>query len=277
MGIEIPLYQGLSLNIGDPPANGKYYPTTGLQKGLLLVDLGQKLAEEAVGFGVPVLKRGLQAIFPGAANLSYQQQDGIWKITALYSLNLVERISKAGGVPVENKPFYAAKYVLAALIRRSPILRGPLTAISSRLSKAFNWETTYAPAGLSTELQVFYSLKSGMGKVDIEIDTGDLPDGITEVMVMNEQSARMFDCYRDTSGIFLQGQAIGCWDKVTAREAWFESSVHRVAFRLGQVNGARLFRGRELVGSRLDWAGFGYSFAPSIQRFRYELSIEKHP
>jgi len=42
------------------------------------------------------------------------------------------------------------------------------------------------------------------------------------------------------------------------------------------VKGARLFRGRELVSSRLAWAGFGYSFPPSIKRFVYELGIERH-
>jgi hypothetical protein len=94
---------------------------------------------------------------------------------------------------------------------------------------------------------------------------------------MNEQAALTFDRYQDTSGILLQGHEIGCWDEVHAREAWFESTAHRVAFRLCQVKGARLFRGRELVGSRLAWAGFGYSFSPSNQTFRYELRIEKRP
>ena len=74
-----------------------------------------------------------------------------------------------------------------------------------------------------------------------------------------------FDRYRDTSGISLQGDEIGCWDEVNAEEAWFESSTRQIAFRLGQVKGARLFRGRELIGSRLAWAGFGYSFPPSIR------------
>jgi hypothetical protein len=257
--------------------NKKAYPTASLQKGFILNDDGQELAEEAVGFGVPVLKCGLQTIFPGSVTLTCSHQDTNWNITALFKLDLLERISNADKSAVKNKFFYVVKDGLAALIRFLPILRSPLTAISSQLRRSFNWETIYTPAGFSTGLKVFYTLDAERGCVGVEIDTRNLPAQITEVMVMNEQAALTFDRYQDTSGILLQGHEIGCWDEVHAREAWFESTVHRVAFRLCQVQGARLFRGRELVGSRLAWAGFGYSFSPSIQSFRYELRIEKRP
>ena len=277
MEIEIPLFQGLSLIFGDAPPDKKAYPTASLQKGFILNDNGRELAEEAVGFGVPVLKCGLQTIFPGSVSLTCSHEDTNWNITALFKLDLLERISKADKSAVENKFFYIAKDVLAALIRFLPFLRRPLTAISSQLRRSFNWETIYTPAGFSTRLKVLYTLDAESGCVGVEIDTRDLPAQITEVMVMNEQAAHAFDRYQDTSGLLLQGHEIGCWDEVHAREAWFESTAHRVAFRLCQVKGARLFRGRELVGSRLAWAGFGYSFSPSIQSFRYELRIEKLP
>jgi len=276
MGLEIPLFQGLSLNIGPAHPDGNAYPTAALQRGLLLLDHGQELAEEAVGFGVPVLKSGLRTIFPGSITLTWLQEEGTWKIIALYKLNLVERISKADNIAVRNKFFYAAKDGLAGLIRRLPILRGVLTGLSSRLRQLFGWETIYIPASFLTDLKVLYTVNSQAGRLGREIDTGALPPEITEVMLMNELGAHTFDRYQEPAGICLEGHEIGCWDEVTAREAWFESSAHRVAFRLSQVPGARLFRGRELVGSRLAWAGFGYCFAPSIQRFHCELRIEKH-
>jgi hypothetical protein len=275
MGIEIPLFQGLSLKIGDPPSYRNEYPTARLQKGFLLLDRGRELAEEAVGFGVPVLKRGLQTIFPGSVALTWLQRGSTWEITALFKLNLVEKISIGANTYVENRSLYAIKNFLEAMIRRLPIFRELLTAASSKLRQAFGWETTFVDADLSTEVKMLYTVDGQTGIVSVEIDASNLPAAITEVVVMNEQGAHYFDRYQDTSGISIRGEEIGCWDDVNAEEACFKSSTSRVAFRLGQVKGARLYRGRELIGSRLAWAGFGYSFPPSIRNLRYELKIER--
>jgi hypothetical protein len=276
MGINVPLLQGLSVKIGVPLPDTKEYPTARLQKGFLLLDQGKELAEEAVGFGVPVLNRGLQTIFPGDVALTWLRKDSTWEITALFKLNLVERISRGKNRNLENRSFYAVKNILAEGIRRFPVIRSLLTTISSILRHMFKWKTTYADAGESYEVRVIHTWDEKTGKTVVDIDVSGLPPGITEVVVMNEQGARTFDRYGDTSGISLQGAEIGCWDEVKAENAWFESSTRQVAFKLNQAKGARLFRGRELIGSRLAWAGFGYSFPPSIQRIRYEMKIERH-
>jgi hypothetical protein len=275
MEIEVPLFQGLSLKIGDTHANGKEYPTALLQKGFILLYHDQELAEEAVGFGVPVLKRGLQTIFPGAVTLTWLQSGSSWHINAQYNLNLIEKFSSGRGKYIENRLFYNVKDFLAGVIRHIPLFRGLLTATSSNLRRMLNWETTYAYAGLSTEVKVIYTVEGEMGKVTVEIDTSGLPSDITEVVIMNEQGAHSFNRYQDSSGVSIQGDEIGCWDEVNAEEAWFESSTHKIAFKLGQVKGARLFRGRELIFSRLAWAGFGYSFPSFINRLRYEIRIER--
>ena len=174
MGIEIPLFQGLSLYIGGALPNRKAYSTASLQKGLLLFDQGQELAEEAVGFGVPVLKRELQTIFPGYATLTWLQHATLWNITARYRLDLVEGISRPGHSALGINYFYVAKNALAAIIRSRPFLRGPLTDFSSLLRRAFHLETVYTQAGFSTELQVLYSLDTETGQVGIDIDTAEL-------------------------------------------------------------------------------------------------------
>jgi len=66
MRVDLQLSSGITLMIGSHLMNGKEYPTAAIQKGLIMIYEGQELCEEAVGFGVPILKRGLQAIFPGA-------------------------------------------------------------------------------------------------------------------------------------------------------------------------------------------------------------------
>jgi hypothetical protein len=275
MAIVITLPLGLSLKMDDTSSAKNGYPTAVLQKGLLLFDNGRELTEEAVGFGFPVLKKGLQTIFPGSVSLIHQQNDSANEITALYKMNLVEIISKKGSEHLKSGLLYTIKNVLAAAIRHLPLVRRFLTNASSRLRKIFNWETTYGYAGFEAEVKVTYSVERETGKVFVEMDTSDLPSGITEVVVMNEQGASYFDMYQDESGISLYGDEIGCWDNVNALEASFESSTHHVAFRLGKVKGAQLFRGRELIDDRLDWAGLGYSYQPSIKTFQYVLKIER--
>ena len=168
-----------------------------------------------------------------------------------------------------------AKNLLAALIRGLPAARGPLTGLSNQARRLFHWETVYVEAGISAEVNVLTTLETEMGRARVEIDPLDLPPTTSEVIVMNEQGAHPFDRYRDSSGISLNGEEIGCWDAVSAGEAWFESSARKVRFGLTRVEGARLFRGRELVGSRLAWAGFGCSFPPENKKWVYEMKIER--
>ena len=276
MDINLPIFQDLALTISDKPGERRVYPTARLQKGLLMRSPGLDLAEEAVGFGLPVLKQGLQAIFPGNIKLDYLQRDSTWVVVAFYTMNLVEKIARPGKASLMSKAFYSAKNYLAALIRQFPPLRGPLTALSSALRRLFGWETTYEWAGFSTQVKMTYSIAEETRVLAIEADLGDVPqDKFTEAIIMNEQGAHTFDQYCDSSGTYLSGKKIGCWDEVIAEEASFTSSTQRVAFTLPRLAGARLFRGRELIGSRLAWAGFGYSIPPTTRKFNYTIRFEK--
>ena len=91
---------------------------------------------------------------------------------------------------------------------------------------------------------------------------------------MNEQGARHFTATRTRTAPLLVGDGIGAWHEVTAAAARFVSPGEGMAFALRRVPGARLYRGRELIGSRLAWSGFGYSLPPTMERFSYDISIE---
>lgn len=275
MAFVIPLPLGLSLKMDDSASAENGYPTAILQKGLLLFDNEIELTEEAVGFGVPVLKKGFQTIFPGAVDIECKQREKFVDIFAIYKLNLTENISTEGNYHFKRGLLYSIKNVMAAAIRHLPLFRRLLTSASNSLRQLFKWKTTYGYSGFEIKLKVTYAVEIESGKIIIEMDTRDLPSGISEVVIMNELGASYFDNYNDSSGVSLHKEGIGCWDKVNASAASFESSVHHVAFRLGQVKGAQLFRGRELVGNRLNWAGFGYSFPPSIRIFRYVVEIDR--
>ncbi len=278
MQMRMPVSNELSLTIGNKPNDRMNYPTSRLAKGLALNRRGLNLAEEAVGFGVPLLMRGLQALFPGEVELHLIHESPTWNLTAEYSVNRVELLGGPDKRILKGKLIYAAKNYLSALRMHFPSARDPLMAFSSGLRRLFGWETTFEQADFSSQVKMTYLLDERTGLLSIEADLSCLPsDSVTEVIIMNEQGAHYFDEYRDSSGIQLSGKDIGCWDEVTAEEAGFASATHRAAFTLPRVPGARLFRGRELVDSRLAWSGFGYSFPPTTKKFSCTVKIETLP
>jgi len=275
--LSIPLFDGLSLKIADRSGAAGSYPTRRLQKGLLLLDGHQELAEEGVGFGVPVLKRGVQTVFPGEMELAWRRTGPLWEVTAVFGMDLVERLVRPGGASLRSGVLYATKDSLAALHRRVPPLRGPLTAASAALRRMFGWVTTYEQAEVRARVKVTYTIDGEEGKIGVAVDMTGLPKDVTEVVLMNEQGGRHFDRYTDADGIDLRGDEIGTWDEVTAAQASFVSTARKVAFSLGPVEGARLSRGRELVGARLAWSGFGYSLPPTLNGFACAVHVERRP
>lgn len=239
---------------------------------------GQDLSEEAVGFGVPILKRGLQTIFPGEVDLYLHGGKAQTIVSARFKLNLEERISRNGNGSLDNKLLYAAKNSMAAVIRRFPFLRKLLTSTSNLLRSSLAWVTTYEPSTFSTYVVLTYRIDEANNRITVELVGGDfLSNSISEIVVMNEQGAHHFDQYQESAGNLQLGDEIGCWDLVISDEASFLDQIHKISFRLGQVSGARLYRGRELVDRRLAWAGFGYTFPPGLKPFKYEIQLKRLP
>jgi hypothetical protein len=271
--VNIPLTEGYSLTMGGQSRDPSAYPSGRLQRGLLLLHGTNDLAEEGVGFGVPILKRGALTIFPGGLETTCQRREAVWEVTATFEMDLVERLAKADGDHLRSRPLYTVRDALAALHRRAPALRGPLTATSNALRRACGWVTTFEKATTGASVRVTSTVDSLNGRIRVAVEAAGLPAGFSEMVVMNELGAQHFDRYRDSDGARLVGRQIGTWDEVTAAEASFVSRTHGVAFSLGQIQGARLYRGRERVGSRLAWSGFGYSLAPPPATARYDLRI----
>jgi hypothetical protein len=223
-----------------------------------LIDHGKDLSEEAVGFGLPVVKRGLHAVFPGTVALTLERDGSLWRAEARFTFNLIERISRGSSPALSSRLIYVVKDLLAAAIRRSRVLRGPLTAASSRLRSLLDLKTVYEEAGFHSALVVHFAVDSATGVIRVSGGTA-------------------FDTYRDSAGAALRGARIGAWDRVTAPEASMVSSTRKIAFTVAGGDGARLYRGREVVGSRLAWAGFGYSFDPALGKLDYLIRLERVP
>ena len=125
-------------------------------------------------------------------------------------------------------------------------------------------------------MPVTYTLRDGDEFVTVDVDLSGVRAGpVTEIVLMNELGAASFDRYADSSGAVLTGAAIGTWDEVRAATASFVSSRLDVMFTLECVPGARLYRGREVVGERLAWAGFGYALQPGPPAFSYAVHMAR--
>jgi hypothetical protein len=276
MEICIPVFEHAILKIGDKSENGSEYPTGQLQKGLLLFNGGRNLAEEAVGFGVPVLKQGVKTFFAGNAELSFIKEEGFWKVESIYKINLQEKIGRINRTTKNHQMLMFSKNLLAALHRNVPAFRKILTAISNWQRKSFELETRYEPTSFQKTVRVTYRIKPGNGQISIGVKLNGLStSGITEIVMMNEQGAHFFNQYLDSEGFFLETGKIGSWNLVRAKQASFLSRDEKLKFTATNLVKAKLFRGMELIEPRLAWAGFGYSFKPNLKEFSYELKMEK--
>ncbi len=276
MKLEFSLGGGVDLRIASGLDQGSFYPTARIQKGLVLLYEGCDLSEEAVGFGVPILKRGLQTIFPSEVDLYLHGGTLLTKVSARYKLNLEERILRNGNSSVRNRLVYAGKNSLAAIIRHLPLMRNLLTGTSNLLRSSLAWETTYEAGEFSTYVVLSYTIDEAFNKVTVEMVGGDfLSSSISEIVIMNELGAHHFNRYQDSQGTCQDGEEIGCWDPVEAQAASFVDESHKISFSLEQVAGARLFRGRELIEPRLAWSGFGYSFPPELKTFGYNITFTR--
>ncbi len=276
MIIDLPIAPGASLQISDGSAVPSPYPTSRIQKGLRLIYDNQDLSEEAVGFGVPIVKCGLQAVFPGEVDLYLHGGCANTKISARYKLNLQERLAQNGNGSIKNSLMYRGKNSLAAIIRQIPTMRKMLTDTSNLLRSHLALQTVYETGDFSTYVVLTYTIDEAVGRIKVELAGGDfLASNITEIIVMNELGAHYFDRYQESNGTSQDGDQIGCWDTVKAPNATFIDQLHKLTFSLSQVKGAKLYRGRELIDERLAWSGFGYTFTPRLKNFSYDISIKK--
>jgi hypothetical protein len=276
MKLDFPLAPGFSLQIASGIQRQSLYPTARIQKGLVLHYQDEDLSEEAVGFGVPIVKRGLQTIFPGEVDLYLHGGSTQTIVSARFKLNLEERITRNGNGSVKNRLVYTGKNSLAAIIRSIPFMRKTLTDTSNLLRSRLAIQSTYEESEFSTYAVLTYTIAEQPDRIKVELMGGDfLSSNISEMIIMNELGAHHFDQYQASDGTCQTGDEIGCWDPVEAQEACFIDQTHKVSFSLEQVEGARLYRGRELIEPRLAWSGFGYSFPPTLKPFHYEIILKK--
>jgi hypothetical protein len=265
--------RGLRLRVSSGDGTRCGYPTDCLGKGLTLECDGTDLAEEGVGFGVPIIKQGLQAVFPGTARVILQDA-GRQHLCVEYPMELRERLALQGSSVLESRPVNYLKEIAGALHRAYPWARAGLNAVSRHVRNAFTIRSIFEPGLCVGVVRMEYEFDPALREVRMKMDASGVHDPhLSEVILMNEQGANHFRYYRDTDGTLLSGRNIGTWAPVNAEKAWLRDPAHDVSFSVRRVPGSRLYRGRELDSGRLAWAGFAYRVPPGNGVFFCSVSV----
>ncbi len=253
------------------------FPTDRLQKGLSLEYDGIVLSEEGVGFGLPLLKMGRETVFPGALRLLRHNRDP-GRVCVEYRMNLRERLSLGGSSVLKGALVSSLKEMGALLHRSYPFVRRAIMGVSNAARTALDIRTVFEQGTSAGIVRMEYRFDQDAGEVSMEMDaTGVRLGGVSELILMNEQGASHFTEYVDSQGVRLRDRCIETWHAVAAEQASFRDPRHGIFFSVRRVPGSRLFRGREVVASRLAWAGFAYVLPPGTVLFRCSIAIGACP
>jgi hypothetical protein len=251
-----------------------HYPTDRLQKGLLLYRGDKELSGEGVGFGVPILKFGFETVFAGSASVVSSESNNI---VIDYAMNLVPRMTSGEEERlIKSAAFYRLKEFFSLLHREMRPFR-KILARGSKISKSIlGLRTRFEETNTVAVARVAYKIDPACDTVKVTADlTGLKKVNPSEVIIANELGASRFDFFRDSKGAARKGKAIGTWNETKAGSNTLADLRDGIGFTLQCVPGARLFRGREMVVGRLNWAGLNYSITEQIpDKFEYVIKIE---
>ena len=271
--MSIPLSPGTALVIQEKDDPNPKYPSGRIQKGLVLWHDTIDLSEEGVGFGVPVLKRGHETVYPGSVRLHASGDGRTTLVESFYNLNIRERMY-IGGKPVKGTALYRFRERFSRLHRRHPFLRTSLDRSNALIERAFPIRRAFEEGVSSGQASVEYRVDPGRQTISISLDLGHGRfDGRSEIFMMNELGASYFDEYHDSQGHHLKKKSIGAWEEVLSDEASFRDPAHWLSFTLAMIHGAKLFRGREFVPGKLAWAGLSYRLPEQATKFSYWIRI----
>ena len=263
----------------DPADRDPGYASAHLQRGPTLVYRGVDLAEEGVGFGVPIVKLGRRTVFAGGADLidigTERSEDGGPVVELAYRLDREEgALLFANGRRHRDAPsgLAGARDRLALAHREHPAVRPLVDGLNAALRRVFSAQTSYRPVPPVGVIRVRYSFSDAGRSMEVHAALDRLDDPkVTEIVLMNELGAHHFTRYHDSDGTTLDGPAIGSWGEIAAQEAALSDPVRGLSFAVTRAPGARLFRGRELAPGRLAWAGFAHVILPGVQTFTYRV------
>ncbi len=235
--------------------------TSGLQKGLVMSDGMRPLCEEGMGFGVPVVVNRSGTYLSFTADTEISRQDGMKCYRKTFYLDALQRV-KTSGKEVESPAGYRWIEACGSVYKRLALLQRLLPVVVKIREKAglhYFFKKT-DPSGVVT-----VEYKIDVDKVYIQTDC-DLQENGSEpgkLYFLNEQGARIFNRYGDTTGRSLSKSSIGGWVRTRADKAWMTSHDGKIGFAVYKKPGCVLYRGWELASDVLSWSGFIYDTSES--------------
>lgn len=236
-----------------------------LQKGLVMIVEDQALCGEGVGFGVPAIEYQDRTLFSTHAAI----RAGDEELVKSFSMDTFQRKTWRQRFPVDNRVYLSLEQRLADRYRMDRRHRAFLTVVMKLIS-LLGFKLSYQKTKSRGLVRIKYRLSGN--DVKIAVDSSELIDRrYKRLLIFNEQSSG-FDLYRD--GIrTLKEDEIGVWEETGSGRACLTNIHAGVTFCVRSVEGARLYRGREFLRPRLDWAGFCYSVPPRKEQFVYAIEI----
>ncbi len=243
------------------------WKTAELQKGLILIHNGREMAGEGTGFGVPVLQYPSDMYFSGESKLLLAQSGKTLLIRKEFLMDRVPK-RKIGNSLIQNRILLAFWRYLAELYMKHRLWR---FIIHMSISRRVGVHTRFAKVDPVGKVVLTYVFDNNRIRVLVDLGLVEKKD-LQSIFLLNEQGSDFFRSYSDSNGTRLHNNKIGAWDVVKAANATMADAKGKVGFRLSQIEGGILRRGREYIKGSQDWAGLDYTLTPnSKETFEYEI------
>jgi hypothetical protein len=267
----VPFSKNVALNIysDTQPYNGLL---GGISKGLVLVQNGNELIGEGSGFGVPVALCREKTYFPGSSMLHVLRREDCTAFVKQFTLDMLPEkwFRKAR---LENITQRRLSGQIASIYGKYEHVRYAFETLKLKnLSRSIGIHTNFVISKPIGNVNVAYLIKPPI--IHVKADFKPLrKSSLRKISLLNEQSSQYFDNYRDSNGTVLHREKIGTWERVTADWACMSHSSGAIGFRLWQVKGAVLRRGREFLNGVLDWVGLDYEVDAGRTCFEYDIEV----
>jgi hypothetical protein len=243
-----------------------------LQKGLILIQNGKELIGEGSGFGTPVAFYREKTYFSGSSTLQVFRQKKCTVIVKQFALDMQPEkwFRKAG---LENRTQRQLSSQIRNMYQKHKNVRHTFETLKLKnLSRSIGIHTSFVKSEPIGNVNVTYHIEPPIIHVKADFEPLEKAN-LQRIFLLNEQSSQFFSKYWDSNSTFLHKEKIGAWERVTADWACVSHNSRGIGFRLWQVRGAVLHRGREYLNDVLDWVGLDYEVDAKKPCFEYDIEV----